>query len=262
MANHIFKLPSGPECEVKFMTGKHQRILTERKDKPIGESLNEILADVIVRVGDQTNIDIEFVREMLAADRKKALVESRQFTLDFPERFEFTFKYLDGEKKKCEKVIPVDISDGFPTEPYHLPTDGGKFVPANYTAYGEVQREFKITLPKSGEELAFKVLTGKGEMMGAATKKDDMSSHTSLKIRNPRFFRKAEKDTVPVVANLDNMHIKDIEYLRAYIKKVEGRVDTELRFEHPDADRLPAQEREVVVDLLGLVPFFFPSEAI
>lgn len=244
------------------MTGKHQRILTERKDKPIGESLNEILVDVIVRVGDNTAIDLDFVRDMLAADRKKALVESRQFTLDFPERFEFTFKYLDGDKKKCEAVIPVDISDGFPTVPYHTPKDGGTFVEANYAGYSEVQREFKITLPKSGEDLVFKILTGKGEMMGAATKKDDMSSHTSLKIRNPRFFRKAEKDTVPIVANLDNMHIKDIEFLRSYIKKVEGRVDTELRFEHPDADRLSTGEREVVVDLLGLVPFFFPSEAI
>ena len=51
MNTHKFNLCSGPECEVKEMTGKHQRSLTEQEKKSHNDKLHEILEDLIVRVG-------------------------------------------------------------------------------------------------------------------------------------------------------------------------------------------------------------------
>ena len=91
------------------MTGKHQRILTEQKNKKIGENLNEVIEDVLVRVGSVTTIDSKFVENLLAADRKKILTECRQFTMDFDPEFKFTYDYLAKDKSKQKYLESLDL---------------------------------------------------------------------------------------------------------------------------------------------------------
>jgi len=84
-------------------------------------------------------------------------------------------------------------------------------------------------------------------------------------MRNAQVWKEPKKDGGTgtwVQANLDAMGWKDIEYLRSTIKEVEGSVDTEIKFKHPNADNLPDHKKFVVIDLLGEVSFFFPSGAI
>lgn len=262
MNTHIFKLPSGVECEVKEMTGKHQRILTEQKNKKMGDNLNELLADVIVRVGTNASIDLDFVKSMLACDRKKALTEVRQFTMDFDPVFKFTYDYTDQNGAKQKHPLEIDLSGGFPTTTVKVENKEGVLVDADFKEYADITREVKVTLPKSGKQVVFNLLDGKGEQIGVSTAKNARSSHTSILMRNPREFHKTANDTVPVQLNLDNLAIKDLEFLRKSIKEREGQVDTEIMFEHPEAESKPANEREVVVDVLGVLAFFFPSEAI
>ncbi len=266
MANHIFKLPTGIECEVKEFTGKHQRLLTESsKGKTHSDRLIELLTDIIVRVGSVTDITDKFIRDMLACDTKKALVEARQFTLDFETEFVFTYKYTDSEGSKQELEMVIPINEGtFPFKPVQIIDEDGKLSDAAYTEYSDVIKDVDIILPKSQSRLTFTHLDGNGEKIGVAVKKEHRSSHTILSMRAPKTYFKADKDKneTPMKANLDTMAFKDIEHLRKEIKRREGTVDTEIMFDHPEAETKSADEKEIIVDLISTVAFFFPSEAI
>lgn len=259
---HSFKLPSGVECEVKELTGKHQRLLTEQKNKKMGDNLNELLADVIVRVGSKKGVDLNFVKSMLACDRKKALVEVRQFTLDFDPLFKFTYEYTDQNGIKQNHPLEIDLSDGFPMTTLKVINDQGILEDAKYKEYADIDRELKVNLPRSKKDVVVNLLDGRGEEMGMRTAKSSRSSHTAILMRNPKEYHKTSNDTIPIQVRLDDMSIKDIEFLRQTIKNVEGQVDTEIMVEHPEAEFKPASEKNVVVDILGVLAFFFPSEAI
>lgn len=265
MSTHIFKLPSGVECEVTYMVGKHQRLLTENSSSNSTDNLNKVLADVIIRVGSLKKIDEDFVLGMLAADRKKALVEVRQFTMDFEPTFQFNYDYKDSEGNKLQHELEVDLSEGFKSKNLMVINDQtGDIEEAPYKEYSEIKKEINLTLPKSGTNIVFSLLDGKGEQRGANTPKKQRSSHTAIMMRNPRELRKSEKNdnVVPIQLNLDRLPIKDIEFLRATIKEMEGSVDTEFMFEHPESDTKPLGEKDVVIDLISQMAFFFPSEAI
>lgn len=269
MNTHIFKVPSGVEFEVTELTGKQQRILTEQSNKPHTEKLAEMLASVLVRVGSLHNPDIKFVQnEILACDMKFALTELRQFSLDFEEEFGFvhTYKDLDGNKQSVD-IIESIPNGRFPmtTMKREVPTEDGKteLVDADYSEYSEIQREVTLTLTKSGKVVRFTMLDGKGSEIGSKTKKNDRSSHTTIMMRRPVYFEKSGKDNpVPIQLNLDSLPLKDIEQLRKAIKDHEGQVDTEIMVERPDSEHRPANEKDMIVDVLSVLSFFFPSEAI
>ena len=258
---HKFRLPTGIECEVKELTGKHQRILTEQKNKKMGENLNELLADVIVRIGTNTKIDLQFVKQLLACDRKKILCEVRQFTMDFDPIFKFTYDYTDANNAKQKHELEIDLTENFPARPLMI-EKGDDLVAAEYNEYDEINRKVTLVLPKSGKTIVWTLLDGNGEGIGMATAKADRSSHTAIKMRNPVEMVKTEKDVVPIQVNLDNLGLKDIEALRKNIKDIEGVVDTEISFVHPEAEMKPQAEKNVVIDVLSVLAFFFPSEAI
>ncbi len=270
MKTHTFTLPSGVECEVKELTGKHQRILTEQKSKKLGDNLNEVLVDTVVRVGTYSEITLEFIQGMLAADRKKVLVELRQFSFDYEPKFSFKYDYLgadsQGREEKKSEDMEVDLSDKVSVDEdgkeVRVSVFGVKPYATQYKEYAEVKKDITITLPKSGKKVMYRLLDGFGEQVGMNTKKADRSSHTPILMRHPREFIKTPGGETPIILNLDTLPIKDLEALRVSIKENEGQVDTEFRFEHPDAENKPTEEKQVVVDILGVLAFFFPSEAI
>lgn len=262
---HTFKLPSGVECEITEMTGKQQKILTEQNRKPHNEKLADMLVSVLVRVGDIAKPTVSFVKnEMLTCDRNSALVTLRQFSLDFEEEFIFMHKYKDTNGNKQEIEVAEKIEDGkFPFHPVQklvaeaTEDEDAIFAPAEYANYSEIEKDIFVTLPKSGQEVRFTLLDGKGEAIGIATKKTERSSHTSVYMRNPVYFKEGKDDRkIPIRLNLDDLAIKDIEFLRTQIKMHEGRVDSEILFENE------ATGKNEVLDVIGSVAFFFPSEAI
>ena len=259
---HKFKLPSGVECEVSPLLGKHQRWLTEQSSVDIASNLNRVLADVLVRVGTETKIDEKFVLNMLALDRKLALLEVRQFTLDFPKLFEFNYDYKTRDGEKATEPFDVDISEGFKVVPLKV-IEGDNIKEAPYTEYSEIEKEVNLILPKTKQKVKFRLLDGVGESVGAHTPKKKRSSHTAIYMRIPQVESTSKKGN-PVwhKLDLDNLPISDIEYLRATIKELEGSVDTEFMFEHPEAEYKSSEEKDVVVDLITQIAFFFPSEAI
>lgn len=261
MNTHKFKLPSGVECEVKELTGKHQRILTEQKNKKMGENLNELIQDVLVRIGSITKIDAKLVTDLLASDRKAILTQVRQFTMDFDTVFKFTYDYVDRENKKQKYELEIDLTDNFPIKPLLVEKDG-EWVAAEYSEYSEVNKKVTLVLPKSKKEIQWTILDGMGESIGMATAKSDRSSHTAIKMRNPVELVPTDNGFTPIQINLDTLGIKDIEAIRGDIKRVEGDIDTVIQFAHPEAETKPQNEKTVEIDVLSVLAFFFPSEAI
>lgn len=266
----ISKLPSGVEFEIKEFTGKHQRLLTEQGKKSHNDKLNELLKDLLVRVGSLTTFDDEFFMELLAADRKEMLVHGRQFTMGFDPTFRIRFPYTDkdGEKQEYTEDVPLDEGH-FPMKPMMVEQeatgeDGNTMlVPASFEEYVDViaHKRVRKILP-SGLAVEFTHLDGRGELIGVSTKKSEVSAHTPLKMRRPVYFEQKENTNIAISLNLDRLSYKDISALRIFIKDVEGRVDTEISIEHPEAQFLTPSEQEVVIDVMGSLDFFFPSGVI
>lgn len=250
-ATHTFKLLSGVEAEVREMTGEHQEILTKKiKGENASTRINKLLSKVLVRVGTNTNITMDFINNMLTQDRRFALSMARQFSMDFEEEFNYTFK-LDSGGIHDE---PVTIADGiFP----HTP------MPDQYEEYDQVVTEFETTLPKSNIRVKYNLLDGKGEAIGANIKKSDRSSNSLLKMRRIRYWEQPEgKDGMWISLNLNKIGIKDLAFLREEIKSKEGSVDSEIKFEHPEWESGGSDEQFIVIDLLTTINFFFPSGSV
>jgi hypothetical protein len=263
---HVFKLTSGVECEVTELGGRQQRLLTEQGSKSHTEKLNEMLASIVVRVGSKTEITPSFIESMLSGDKKKILVEARQFSLGFQKQFELLYPYVDSNGVKQEETLNIPLEEGFPeTSVKILDVDfEGKesLVPANYSEYSDVQVKYKTVLPRSKTLVELEHLTYKGEKWASSLGKKQRSSHTLIEMRFPVYFKKTENDEVKIKLNLDDLSLQDIEHLRKVIKAMEGEVGTEVMFEHPEAAIKGEADKYVKLDVLSTVGFFFPSGAI
>lgn len=257
---HTFTLPSGVECEVTEMDGRHQRMITEQSKLTHTEKLHAVLADTIIRVGSNHNINVAFIAQMIACDAKAAMVEVRQFSVG-EDVVKFTWEYVDSEGVSRHHKEEVKIPEGkFPTKTLKVKNAEGELVDASYAEYPDIVRKINIVLPRSGKKVTFSLLDGRGEKIGIATKKSERSSHTLLKMRTPTY--KEDGGTTDILLDFDRMSLMDIEYLRGQIKEHEGDVDTTVIFEHPESELMGRSEKYVTEDLLGMVAFFFPSEAI
>lgn len=239
---HVFTLPSGVECEVKEFQGKHQKLLTKQEGS-VTDSMNVILADIIVRVGSVKAIDQDFVEGMLTADRNWAMFQARQFSLEFPEVFKVPVKYKqDGRTIEDDVVIQMsEVS----FKPYGF----------QVVEYDQIQRKHEVTIKRYEGKVSFSLLDGRSEKMLALTKKKDVSSHLDLIGRNPTYLTK----NTPIKLNLDDLGLMSIEDLRRQIYEIEGKVKADFQVEHPNADSLFGDEKMIRVNLLADPNFFFPS---
>lgn len=251
-----FTLPSGVSCEIKEMVGKHQRLLTQQKSNQThNDRLNVMLADLIVSVGLNRAIDVEFVENMLTVDRKYALLMARQYAMDFEKVYTYVYTY-EHNGQTYQYPVEVDLKeDGtFPFKP----------VKNQVNDYEMIQKEYEFTLPKSGALVKISPMTGKGEIMASKIKKKEASSHTLLKVRRLRYFAPdVGKEGMWLEVPYDKLGLKDLQAIRTKIKDIEGDVDTKLTFEHPLVEQgvyaSNSPEAKVTVDVLNTVDFFFPS---
>lgn len=254
-ATHTFKLLTGVEAEVKEITGKEQEILSRTvKGENHATKLNLMLASLLVRVGDVHVITPEFVSNMLTEDRRYALVVARQFSMNFETEFKFGWEYegANGGTEGLEKSVKLP-EGGFPHRPYK----------AQWEVYPEPESEDRwifLTLPKSGLQVKWRLLDGRGEAIGAAKKENEISTKTMYEMRRCQYFDKnAGNEGVWIMLDTTKIGMSDLAVITGSFKEHEGKVDTEVQFEHPNADQLPTHKRKVIVDLVGMVNFFYPS---
>lgn len=261
MRTHTFKLTCGVECEIKELTGKEQRLLTEQ-GKKLGVGFDNMLKSIIVRIGSETAIGDDIISRLLAPDRKLILFEARQFSLDNEPMFKFDYPYTTRSGVKATHELEIDVSEGVPTKPLMVNDGNGGLMEAAYKEYSEIEMHDTFQLPKSGKRVVWTLLNGAGERSLLTIKKEERSSHSMLKARNVREYVASKNGEVLVSCDLDSLGLKDIEALRTRISKVEASVDTSLIFEHPEAEYKRGEEKEVTVDMTATVAFFFPSGAI
>ena len=246
-STYKFNLVSGVKCEIKELTGKHQEILTRQtRGESHADRLNQVLKSIVVRVGSVSNITEEFIENMLSEDRKHILVTARQFSMDFEDSFVFHYDYEhNGRKKTYEVEIPLE--DGkFPIKPLDTLVED----------YADITKEVSLELPKSGLKVKFSPLTGVGERMASNAKREDRNASLIYTIRKCMYFRDTEKGGVWMKLNPADLNFKDLKVLRDEIFKYEGKVDTEIIFNHPDTDE------KINIDVVNTVDFFFPSGSI
>lgn len=293
-ATHTFQLVCGIEAEVTAFTGVEQAILTSQKHVSMENRTFTLLGSILKRVGntDLSAMDeaerLDFIKAMLSCDRKQCICEARQFTNDFDPIYDFNFEYQSVDPVKGKQSYPqtVDLGDGHfsfqAIKDFNVEMlkdkDGKKLTklrdienvlrelkPKVYENYEDVikSKHVYFTLPKSGVSVRMRMLDGVGEGIGMSIKKDQRSSHTSLLMRNVCYQEKEGAAWISFSnSDLDKLHANDLECMRLVRKYVEGNVDTEIQFEHPEANYLAINERTVTIDLISELSFFFQSGTI
>lgn len=271
------------------LLGKHQRILSEsRGDFYAG--LEEVLASLTYKLGDKdlTTLSPEERKEIFAKmpsfEKRKLLVDIRQASLGNDPYFDFDFTYKSERKETKDKEITTTINcmfdEGFPFKPTCRFTPDileGKtsireikealnnLTPVNYSTVDEMiaGKKVDVVLPNSKMKISFTMLDAGGEAIIRKVTANTVTSHTPLLARNPIYYDEETGTPIRMLSNdLDKLTYLDIETLRAVIKAVEGRVDTEYKFTHPEADLKPDASKYVVIDVLSEIGFFFPSGAL
>jgi hypothetical protein len=253
-------------------------ISKRRKGESFADNQNRLLSDVIISVGSvvfenfKTNKEREaFVKKMHTGDRTQILAVARQFSFGFPK--EFPLKWI-GENSKGEKIEVKKIytfekpkvevkpnEDGEEIED-KIESDNEDFVPlfpthlAKYQAqeYANLPDMIDTVLPKSKAEV--KLLIGTGEVEATMSGKESPSLLDILSSRKPTY----KEDGVWLPLPLKKLSAIDITHLFNIIKETEGRIDSEIRFDHPDAENMPENKKKVIVNLLSISDFFLPSE--
>ncbi len=255
-----FKLVSGVECEVRYLVGYDYETLTKFvKGREQRENLNYMLANAIIRVGKtmlQELSDEErafFIKGMFEKDKKHALTMIRQYSFGYQKEFNFILPYTDGngENKEITKVVP--IQDGmFPIVPMEK----------QWNDYSEIEKVLELELPMSKYKVKVPLLDGNVQEKFNVEMLDDSDVLSGLKFRGITYLRKGEKGNAWVELKFGILHAVDITFLKNAVEKAEGKVHTEVRFEHPDAENLPPsrfKEKLLIIDLVGVPDFFFPS---
>lgn len=279
----VFKLPSGPEVEVDEMITKHQRLLTEQKNGTGNERLNLLVESLLIRVGSLHLNTLskeerrEFVMNLASRDKREILIQIRQFTLDDDMSMSLQYKYkskIAGDNYGKEKKELVTGSLTIESTTYKKLTgevDESGFPiyeDINAVEYSDFNKTFIVVLPKSKQTVRFSILDGYGEKRASMLKSDNISSNSTIEIRNPVFLVDVDKDgtrlktPVWIKLDLDKQGIRDTEYLRKVISNVEGESITTVTFRHPEADILDEENQFVTIDALGETAFFFPSGVI
>lgn len=270
MDSAVIQLPGGfrvgdafyREVEMREMSGAEEEIILDQRksDGSKGKSLKsfpqritEALARCTVRVGDkfvETNRDpekaqakhfMDLWQNALAGDRGVALIRLRQMSLGNM----FVFKEVCPN---CRREIPrvsYDLSE-VNIEPYfknierEVQMENPDATDEEVTALAEERRAekftsedtFTLTLPKSGTEITFRLLTGKDEdRLENLTERYGDALITAL-----ISLRLVTIDGQAIGGNLKHPKIKylalnDREFLRHYFDEAEGGVDTSVDIE-------------------------------
>lgn len=194
---HTFTLPSGPEIELREMTGAEEELLTDQRLIRRGESINQVLNNCIVRIGENAEPSMRDVLDMLSGDRLFVLVRLRQISLGDEVDLE-----MSCTNPACRETnhISINLED------------------LEVTPYGE-EREFVFALPGSGRTMRFGYLDGHKEKRLAALKEPNITSAMLIRIVDI-------EGKPPSKKALAEMSLRDRNALRKEMARVDAGIDT------------------------------------
>lgn len=196
--------------EMKYMTAKEEDILTNQNYIQRGVVIDKLLQSLIV----DKSIDYN---ELLVGDKNALLVAAR--VLGYGKDYEFTYA---GEK------VNVDLSEV-------------KNKAFDSSAMVEGKNEFKFTLPTTGAEITFKLLTHADEqkidqeLKGIRKMNKDASPEVSTRLKYMILAVNGNGDTKTIREFVDNQFLaRDSRAFRKYVADIQPDVD--LKFYPEDAE--------------------------
>ncbi|MDD3927903.1 MAG: hypothetical protein PHT33_14730, partial [bacterium] len=194
---YTFTLPSGPEIELKEMTGVEEEILTNQRLIRSGDAINQVLKNCIRRIGKNTKPEMADITDMLSGDRLLTLVRLRQISLGNEVELQLT---CPNSACRAKNHVTINLDD-LPVIPYGP------------------EREFSFTLPVSGSKVRFCYLDGAKEKRLSQLQEPTISSAMMIRILdidgNP-----------PSKKSLAEMPMKDRVALRQEMARVDAGIDT------------------------------------
>lgn len=179
------------------MTGVEEEILTNQRLIRSGDAVNQVLKNCIIRIGENQDISMKNVLDMLSGDRLFVLVKLRQVSLGDEVELELT---CPNTACRAKDQVTVNLDD--------LPV----------TPYGE-EREFVLTLPVSGSKVRFVHLDGHKEKRLAQMQEPSISAAMMVRIVDI-------DGNAPSKKALNEMSMRDRSALRAEMLRVDAGIDT------------------------------------
>ena len=215
---------SSGQIEMKYMTAREEDILTNQNYISKGTVLDELVKSLIV---SDVNYD-----DLIVGDKNALLVAAR--VLGYGKDYKFTW---GGED-------------------YNIDLTTIENIPIDTKLFRKGINEFNFTLPSTGINVTFKLLTGKDEKQIRAEidslKKINKNSSAELSTRLKYIITSinGDRDQKDIIEFVDNALLaRDSRALREYIKEVQPDVD--LTF-------FPNGSNEKVTIPIGL-SFFWPD---
>lgn len=194
---YTFMLPSGTEIEIMEMTGVEEEILTNQRLIRSGDAVNQVLKNCIIRIGENQDISMKNVLDMLSGDRLFVLVKLRQVSLGDEVELELT---CPNTACRAKDQVTVNLDD-LPVTPYRE------------------EREFVLTLPVSGSKVRFVHLDGHKEKRLAQMQEPSISAAMMVRIVDI-------DGNAPSKKALNEMSMRDRSALRAEMLRVDAGIDT------------------------------------
>ena len=277
-----FILPSGVPVKAYQLYGEQHEILTaaEYEDEHRMVLLIQSLAITIgsIKIGDDEQ-GKKFITSLRAMDKRAFLANVRQATMQYEKLFKFTHKWVDSNGDNKDSPQEVKLND---VEAYNwiehidylaktfgsteeditfykeINKDGTfKCFPSSDRAleYSELETYYELTLPICKEVVRLEHLTWKGETFIAKFPSKKLNTNTLISARYPKY----KSGDAWVNVNPAKLHGLDLAHIKTEMKKREGSVSMELRFDNPNKK---SKDKIVTIDLIQETAFFFPSEVL
>ena len=191
---------SSGKVEMKYMTAKEEDILTNQNYISKGTVLDELIKSLIVS-------DIKY-EDMIVGDKNALLVAAR--ILGYGKDYKFEY---DGEEYNIDLTTIEDK-------------------PINESLFTKGVNEFSFTLPSTGTEITFKLLTGtdekkiNAELEGLKKINKNNSPELSTRLKYMITSVGGNRESKDIRFFVDNQLLaRDSRALREYIKEVQPDVD-------------------------------------
>jgi hypothetical protein len=191
---------SSGKIEMKYMTAREEDILTNQNYISKGTVLDELIKSLIVS-------DVSY-EDLIVGDKNAVLVAAR--ILGYGKDYKFTW---GGEEYNIDLTTIEDK-------------------PLNTSLFKKGVNEFSFTLPSSGVNITFKLITGKdekqinAELEGLKKINKNSSAELSTRLKYIITSVNGSRENKDIREFVDNIFLaRDSRALREYIKEVQPDVD-------------------------------------
>jgi len=235
-------VPSGDVYIIREQTGADDDIVSNMSNGE-ADAINLFIAGIISAGPDGKRLTKGDVEDMLLRDKYSILIHSRIFSLS--DSLSFDYDWGDGDIHSYTEDIARFVWD------YSKPAPekgDANYSPVRFKKYPNNVKDFVLTL-KSGKEIRFKFLDGKGELYLLKLKENERTINKQLIARG---FSVKKDDKFVVVKNFSFFNAREMAEIRGYMDEQDAPPVADVVIENP------FNGESINLPLIALKDFFFP----